>query len=374
MVGTTSYLDYNATAPVRPEVADAIRASLGRVGNASSVHRAGRLARAALDEARDYIASLVNVPSGGIIFTSGGTEANNLALKGVGSHRLMISAIEHGSVLATALVADPETLILPVDGNGLLDLTELEAALDRESKPALVSIMLANNETGVIEPVARAAEIAHRHDALVHCDAIQAVGKVPVDFQELGIDLMSLSAHKIGGPQGVGVLIVQDEISLAAQIIGGGQERGRRSGTENIPGIVGLGVAAQLALKNISDYARIETLRDQMEQRLLEIDRNVEVFSADVERLPNTSCLTMPGVPNEIQVMALDLAGIEVSAGAACSSGKVSPSHVLEAMGVPVESAETAIRVSLGEDTRQEDIDRLITAWGDIFHRLARAA
>ena len=374
MTEATAYLDYNATAPVRPEVGDAMRATLGNVGNPSSVHGAGRAARAAVEEARERVAALAGAAPETVIFTSGGTEANNLALKGVGVRRLMVSSIEHGSVLAAALMADADAVMLPVDGEGVLDPSAFEAALDAEEGPKLVSVMLANNETGVIEPVARIAEIAHGGDTLVHCDAVQAAGKIPLDFQDLGIDLMSLSAHKIGGSQGVGALVVRDDIRLAAQIIGGGQERGRRSGTENVPGIIGFGVAAELAAQNLADSGRLAAMRDEMERRLVAVTGTIERFGARVDRLPNTSCLTMPGVASETQVMALDLAGIEVSAGAACSSGKVARSHVLEAMGVPDERAECAIRVSLGWDTREGDIDRLVAAWTEIYHRVAQAA
>lgn len=368
------YLDYNATARVRPEVIETVAQVMSEVGNASSVHEPGRRARVVVEDAREAIAALVGAEAENVIFTSGGTEADNLALKGVGDRRLMVSSVEHGAVLAPAMLRDAGAVILPVDGEGRVLLDGLEAALQAADKPVLVSVMLANNETGVIEPVARIAEVAHGGDALVHCDAVQAAGKIPLDFQELGVDLMSLSAHKIGGPQGVGALVVRDDTRLAAQIIGGGQERGRRSGTENLPGIVGFGVAAGLAAQNLTDSNRLAAMRDEMERRLLAVAGAIERFGARVDRLANTSCLTMPGVASETQVMALDLAGIEVSAGAACSSGKVARSHVLEAMGVPDESAECAIRVSLGWDTREGDIDRLVAAWTEIHHRVAQAA
>ena len=370
MVGKTFiYLDYNATAPMRPEVVEAMRVAFERGGNASSVHGSGRRAREAVDQARASVARLVGAPAEQVVFTSGGTEANNLALKGTGRRRLMISAVEHGSVLATALMADPGATILAVGGEGVVDLAALAQALAAQDEPSLVAVMLANNETGVVQPVERIAAIAHRHEALVHCDAVQAAGKIPVDWTDLGADFMSLSAHKLGGPQGVGALVVDERVALAAQLTGGGQEMGRRSGTENVPGIVGFGVAAELAQRDLARFEALATMRDDMEHRLKEIARRTRCFGADAERLPNTSCLAMPGVSAETQVMAFDLAGFAVSAGAACSSGKVARSHVLEAMGAPEDEAECAIRVSLGWRSERDDVDRFVAAWSDLYGR-----
>jgi cysteine desulfurase len=368
------YLDYNATAPIRPAVIARVAEVMAQVGNASSVHRAGRDARAIVEAARADVARLVGADADGVIFLSGATEANNLALKGVGKRRLMVSTVEHGAVLAPAMLTDGHVVLLPVDGDGRLDLEALRDALKQEDGPALVSVMLANNETGVLEPVAEIAGIAHEHGALMHCDAVQAAGKVPIDMKALGVDMLSLSAHKMGGPQGIGALVLNGDIQLDAQLVGGGQERGRRSGTENVAGAAGYGVAACEALAGLSRYAELGAWRDDMERRLRQVANGMVVHGAGAPRLPNTSCLSMPGVSSETQVIAFDLAGIAVSAGSACSSGKVHASHVLEAMGVDEEAAGGAIRVSMGWNTTKAEIDRLIEVWDDIYHRRRQAA
>ncbi len=363
------YLDYNATAPTRPEVIALVGEILATVGNASSVHQAGRKARARIDTARQQVADLVGAQAGNVIFTGGGTEADNLALRGFGPRRLIVSGIEHGAILAPALLLDPGAVVVGVDNQGRLDLAALEAALAESDRPALVSLMLANNETGVIQPVAEAAKIAHAHDALVHCDAIQGAGKIPVDIEALGVDLLSLSAHKIGGLQGVGALVLREDRMVLAQMVGGGQEMGRRSGTENVVGIAAFGEAARLAANELKQFAELAKLRDNMEDRLAEIAPARKVIGGDVARVPNTSCVTMPGVRSDTQVMALDLSGIAVSAGSACSSGKVAASHVLDAMGVELDEAMTAIRVSLGRDTTPAEIERFLAAWAEIYRR-----
>ncbi|MEQ9643803.1 MAG: cysteine desulfurase family protein [Alphaproteobacteria bacterium] len=368
------YLDYNATAPIRPAVIARVAEVMGTVGNASSVHAAGRAAREIVEDARAEVAALVGAKPDGVILLSGGTEANNLALKGVGKRRLMVAGTEHGAVLAPTLLLDGQAVLLPVDGDGRLDLDALDKALSAEDGPALVSVMLANNETGVLQPVAEIAEIAHRHGALFHCDAVQAAGKVPVDMAALGIDMLSLSAHKIGGPQGIGALVLNGDIQLDSQIVGGGQEQGRRSGTENVAGAAGYGVAAKEAREGLAKYAELGRLRDDMERRLRQVTNGLVVHGAGAPRLPNTSCLSMPGVSSETQVIAFDLAGIAISAGSACSSGKVHASHVLEAMAVPEETATSAIRVSMGWNTEPGDIDRLVEVWTDIYRRGQRSA
>ena len=374
MTAPAVYLDWNATAPARPEAIDAVARAMAEVGNASSVHRFGRAARKLVEDAREAVAALVGAEPANVIFTSGGTEANNLALRGCGDRRLIVSAIEHGAVLAPALMRDPGAVILPVDADGVVDLAALEDALRRAGKPALVSIMRANNETGVLQPVAEAAAIAHRHGALVHCDAVQAAGKIPFDLKALGVDLASFSAHKLGGPQGVGALVLGRDMPLDAQNIGGGQERGRRSGTENVAGIAGVGAAARAARDGLAERGRIAALRDDLERRTSMIAQDRRVLGAGAPRLPNTSNLTMPGVKAETQVMALDLEGVAVSAGSACSSGKVSASHVIEAMGVPEDEALTAIRVSLGWSSTAADVDRFVEAWRTVFERCGRRA
>jgi cysteine desulfurase len=357
------YLDYNGSAPVRPEVIEAMAGALEACGNPSSVHRFGRLARRSVEEARDVVATLVGARAPQIVFTSGGTESNNLALTGAGREHVVISAVEHDSVAR----AVPDAQTIAVGPDGVVDLAALDRLLGGCGRPALVSVMLANNETGVIQPVAEAARCAHEHDALVHCDAVQAAGKVAVDMGELGVDLLSLSAHKLGGPQGVGALVVADGVTLSPMLRGGGQERGRRAGTENVAGIVGFGVAAKLALDDLDRSAGLARLRDRLEDRLRKVAPGAIVFGDAAPRLPNTSCFTMPGVASETQVMALDLAGVAVSAGAACSSGRVEPSRVLQAMGVGEESSACAIRVSLGWASQAEDLDRFMQAWGELY-------
>ncbi|MBI1207300.1 MAG: aminotransferase class V-fold PLP-dependent enzyme [Azospirillum sp.] len=367
------YLDYNASAPLRTAVRDAMVEALGSTGNPSSVHRFGRNCRAMVERARRQVASLAGVQPAEVVFTGGGTEANNLALAGWSGARVLVSAAEHDSVLAAA----PEAERIAVDGDGVIDLAALDAGLAAPAggRPTLVSVMLANNETGVIQPIAEVARIAHRRGALVHCDAVQAAGRLAIARDALGVDLLSLSAHKLGGPQGVGALIVADGIAPAALLKGGGQERRRRAGTENVAGIVGFGAAADLAARELCDMARLAALRDDLEQSLTRLAPDLAVLGAKAPRLANTSCLALAGLAGETQVMALDLAGVAIGAGAACSSGKVQPSHVLAAMGIDPRTAAGAIRISLGWASSQDDIDRCIEAWQTLYRRFrVRAA
>ena len=370
MTAGFTYLDYNATAPVRPEAAAAVADALSRAGNPSSVHRAGRAARAAVEKARGQVAALVGCRPSELVFTSGGSEANMAALTRTGAARLIISATEHDSVTETAAASGLPVQIAPVDGEGVIDLAVLERLLAQGPRDGgtLMSVMLANNETGVIQPVAQAAALAARYGARIHCDAVQAAGKITVDFADLGVDYLSLSAHKLGGPQGVGALVVREVCALVPLVRGGGQEQGRRSGTENVPGIAGFGMAAELA----GLPGQIGTLRDRWEARVRDAMPGAVIFSTGAARLPNTSCVAVPGVGSEMQVMALDLAGIGVSAGAACSSGKVKSSRVLAAMGCDDSLAGSAIRISLGWATTEEDMERLFTAWSALHERMAR--
>lgn len=360
------YLDHNASAPVEPAVRDAMIAALDLPGNPSSVHGPGRAARAALDRARADVAGLVGCPAGSVLFTSGGTEANALALAGPGP--VLASAIEHDSVLAAA----PGTIRVPVGGDGVVDLSALERLLAEAGPGARVALMLANNETGAIQPVVEASAIARRHGARVHCDAVQAAGRLDLTALAGLVDTLALSAHKIGGPKGVGALIVADGAELSPILRGGGQERRRRAGTENVAGIVGFGAAARLASGRLQAMERVGALRDAMEARLRAAGG--QVFCAGTPRVANTSCVAMPGVAAQTQVMAFDLAGIAVSAGAACSSGKIAPSHVLAAMGVPADLAGAAVRVSLGPATGPAEIDRLVEAWVGLARRAGRHA
>ncbi len=365
---TAVYLDYNASAPVRPEAKAALGDALALTGNASSVHRFGRLARRRLEDAREAVAALVGARAERVVFTSGGTESNNLALCGAGRARALVSAGEHDSVLNAA----PEAARVPLSRDGRVDLAALAERLDEDPQPTLVSVMLANNETGVIQPIAEVVETARARGALVHCDAVQAAGKIPVDMAALGVDLMSLSAHKLGGPQGVGALVVAEGIELAAQLRGGGQERRARPGTENLPGIAGFGAAAAAAGAGLESMAALAGLRDGLERRLRALAPELEVYGAAAPRLPNTSCFAAPGLTAETQVMALDLAGVAVSAGAACSTGKVAASHVLGAMGASEAEAGSAIRVSLGWDSGAAGIERFLEAWSALYSRSAR--
>ena len=368
------YLDYNATAPVRPEAAAAVADALLLTGNPSSVHRFGRAARKRVEDAREAVAALIGAAPADIVFTSGGTEANALALAGARRTRLLVSAIEHDSVLAATAAHDPDTLRIPVSAAGLVDVPALDKLLAGRGGDTLVSVMLANNETGVVQPVAEIVQRAHAAGALVHCDAVQAAGKIAVDVNALGADLVSLSAHKLGGPKGIGALYVSERIALAPLLRGGGQERGRRAGTENVPGIAGFGAAAAAARRDLaSDARKITTLRDRLEAAVLARSNRARIVGADAARLPNTSCIVLRGVPSETQVMALDLAGVAVSAGSACSSGKVRPSHVLAAMGHPAEESSAAIRVSLGWASTPADVERFVEAWSAMAARRAAA-
>ncbi len=366
-----AYLDHNATTPIRPEAIEAVAAAMRRGGNPSSVHWAGRAARRMVEDARTQVAALAGATSEEVVFTGGGTEANNLALRGCGRRTVIVSAIEHESVMG----ATDDPVIAAATPAGQVDLVELERKLSSvEGTNAVVSIMAANNETGVIQPVREAAELAHRHGALVHCDAVQAAGRFGLGTLADAVDMLSLSAHKIGGPPGVGALVLRTRIGLAAQNRGGGQERGQRAGTENVSGIVGFGVAARLAGGEVERFGTVADLRDRLEAAALAANPGAVVFGSDRPRLANTSCLAMPAVRSETQIMAMDLAGIAVSAGAACSSGKVARSHVLTAMGVPPELSECAIRVSLGLGTTEEEVDRFLREWIGLSEKVGAAA
>jgi cysteine desulfurase len=361
-----SYLDWNATAPLRPEAAGAMSDALGRWGNPSSVHRRGRAARQIIERAREAVAGLLgDVDPSGVVFVSGGTEANHLALLGAGRERVLVSAVEHDSVRSAVSGAE----IIPVDTDGIVALDALDRLLGADVRPVLVSVMYANNETGVIQPIAEIAAIARRHGAIFHSDAVQAAGKVALEAGTIGPDLVTLSAHKIGGPPGVGALVVTGTVDLAPLLRGGGQERRRRAGTENLPGIAGFAAAAVAAAAEVAVYEKVAALRDRLETEITAIAPKALVLGAGASRLPNTSAIAMPGVSAETQVVALDLDGVMVSAGAACSSGKVGPSHVLAAMRVDPEIANSTIRVSLGWSSSESEIDHLLQAWTALYRR-----
>lgn len=355
------YLDHNATTRVRPEAVAAVTRALETVGNPSSVHAAGRAARAVMEQARADVAALIAAPPQTVIFTGGGTEANALAIQSAvatGSRRLIVSAIEHDSVLESAKASGAAVEVLPVDANGVADLAWLRerlAAWDAPDGRPFVALMLANNETGVIQPVAEAAEIVRAANGWLHVDAIQAAGKIAVDSRALGADTLAISAHKLGGPQGVGALTFGPRATMVRIQHGGGQERGRRAGTENIPGIAGFGAAVKAA-----SGVGYPAWRDDAAQRLKAA--GAVVLGEDAPRLANTLCVAAPGWDAERQVMALDLAGVMVSAGSACSSGKVKASHVLTAMGAG-DLAGCAIRVSGGWDTTEACWNAFTIAW-----------
>lgn len=366
MTTKRAYMDHNATAPVRAEAAEAVSRALGRTGNPSSVHAEGRAARGLVEDARAAVADLVGVKPSEVVFTSGGTEAANLAFHvaraALGVERLIVSAVEHEAVRAAAASLGLPVSIAPVDARGVVDLAVMARLLDAPGK-ALVAVMLANNETGVIEPVGEVVALARAAGAYVLTDAVQAAGRVAVDFEALGVDMLTLSAHKLGGPQGVGALVIRDGLPFEPLIRGGGQEMRRRSGTENVPGIAGFSVAAGLARREHADMAPVRALRDALETALRAVEPGLTVFGDDTPRLANTSLFSAPGLDAETLLMALDLDGIAVSAGSACSSGKVARSHVLEAMGVDERLAKGAIRVSLGLANTRDDIDRLVRSW-----------
>ena len=372
------YLDWNATAPLQPQARAAALEALEACGNPSSVHAEGRAARRRVEDAREKVAALVAVDPRNVVFTSGGTEANMIALsptwesgpEKVPCDCLLVSSIEHPSVLAGGRFARPEVEEAAVGPDGRLDLAGLERQLSvlaqKGLRRPLVSVMLANNETGVIQPVSQAARLAHEAGGLLHVDAVQGAGRIPCNINELGADLLTLSGHKIGAPKGVGALVKREAtLHLADPFIrGGGQERGARAGTENVSGIAGFGAAAALAQQDLAAAsARIGALRDRLEARLKAEMPQVTVFGAEAERLPNTTLFAVPGIKAETAVIALDLEGISVSSGAACSSGKVAPSHVLAAMGVAPALARGAIRLSLGVTTTEAEIDRFLDAW-----------
>jgi len=370
-----TYLDWNATAPLRPEARAAITAALDLPGNPSSVHAEGRQARQVLDDARDKVAALVGADPRNVVFTSGGTEANILALtphiaNGKDSRtrdRLLISTIEHASVRSGGRFRPDQMQDIPVTAGGVVDvvaLGELITTLAARKNGFLVSVMHANNETGVVQPIRAIADIVHAAEGILHVDAVQSVGKIPCDIVALGADLLSISAHKIGGPKGVGALIkARDDIQVAPLTSGGGQERGARAGTENVSGVAGFGAAAEAAVRDLADFANLAARRSELEQALAKLHTGTVFFGAGEMRLPNTTMFAVPGLKAETALIALDLDGIAVSSGSACSSGKVAASHVLKAMGVPTDVAIGAIRLSIGPTTTPQEIDTFMGAW-----------
>lgn len=376
MTKKRTYLDCNASVPLRREARAAMLTVLDVAGNPSSVHAEGRHARAVVEAAREQVALLVNANPSEVIFTSGATEANNWVLA-AGWNAIAVADIEHDSVAAPVSASGAERIELSVSTYGVakLDgLSEALAASAEASKRTLLTLMMANNETGVIQPVAEAAALAREHGVMVHTDAVQAPGRIPVDFAALGLDALSLSSHKLGGPRGVGALVVRDGVELPALIKGGGQERRRRGGTENISGIAGFGAAAE-AVANEQDAAQhMAKLRDRLEDGVRRATPAAVIIGKDAPRLANTAYIAVPGKLAETLVIKLDLEGIAVSAGAACSSGKVGSSHVLEAMKLGSEIARSAVRVSIGPQTHDDDIAAFLAVWEMVAGGAALAA
>ncbi|QQO21689.1 cysteine desulfurase [Bradyrhizobium diazoefficiens] len=376
---TRVYLDWNATTPLRPEARAAMVAAFELIGNPSSVHAEGREARRLVEEARAVLATAVGALPRNVVFTSAGTEANALALSpglrgpsGGPVERLLVSSIEHASVLAGGRFPGATIGLIQVTRAGVVDLEHLKAQL-KDGPPALVSIMAANNETGALQPVTEVARMVHEAGGLLHVDAIQALGKIPFDIKAVGADLATFSAHKIGGPKGVGALVTAEGIAgLEPVLRGGGQELNRRAGTENVTGIAGFGTAVKAALQALpQDAEQMVTLRIHLENGIRAI-AGATVFSDEVERLPNTVLFTAPGLKAETAVIGFDLEGVAVSSGSACSSGKVQPSHVLSAMGFGPAVAQGAVRLSLGWSTEPEDINRALEAWRKLGNTLLR--
>jgi cysteine desulfurase len=371
------YLDANATEPIRGAAREAAIAALDLVGNPSSVHGAGRAARRLLEDARERVAARFGARPAEVVFTAGGTEANALAIHAFGAgRRILLGATEHPSVLAAArAVAGDAAAKVPVRSDGRADLAALAALLAGSGggPPALVCLMAANNETGVLHPLAEAAALCRAHGALLHVDAVQAAGRVPISLAALGADSLAISGHKLGGPKGAGALLLRPGLDPAPLIPGGGQERGRRGGTEPLPAIAGLAAAAEEARPEDAATA-LAPLRDLLEAEVRALAPEARIIGAAAPRLPNTSCILLPGVPAETQVIALDLAGVRVSAGAACSSGKVARSPVLEAMGLGEAAAGEAIRVSLPWNATAESVERFLAAWAPLRERARRRA
>lgn len=365
------YLDYNASAPLKPEAREAVIAALSAMGNPSSVHQSGRQVRAILEKARQQVADLVGGRAQDVVFTSGATEANNLAIRGFvpdgEPRRIIVNATEHPSVLEA--VSDTEKL--PVGEDGIVDIGLLQRMLaDRDWRHCLVSVMAVNNETGVVQPIEEVVSVAHAAGAKVHCDAVQAAGHMPIDMLARGIDIVTVSGHKMGGPRGVGAVVTAPDITLNARIRGGGQERGKRSGTENVSGIAGFGAVCAAEAEYEQNVLRARALRDRLENQLRELVPQATVIAGTSPRVGHVCCVAIAGASAETQVMALDLDGIAVSAGSACSSGKIKRSQVLTEMGVGDELSGSAIRVSFGWDSTDEDLEGFLVAYGRMAARM----
>ncbi|MEM7618478.1 MAG: cysteine desulfurase family protein [Pseudomonadota bacterium] len=359
------YLDYNATAPIRPEVINLMMKVMSETGNASSVHGHGRAARKYVEDARIQVANMCGVDADQVIFTSGATEATNAALNQFKDKKAIISSIEHPAVKDSL----PNAIEVPVTSDGLIDMNAYEQLINEGAPPALVSIMLVNSETGVIQPIAKMAKMAKEKGALFHTEVVQAAGRIDINLETLGVDYMSLSAHKFAGPQGIGALILRKGLEAPKFMRGGGQERNCRAGTHNTAGIAGMGLAAEMATAQMDQYQKIGEMRETLEKRLKEISNKAIIYGENAPRICNTTNVGLPSLPAQTQLMSLDLDGISVSSGSACSSGTFKPSDVLMAMGVSEEDAKCALRISLGWNTTSADIDAFITSWSKLVDR-----
>jgi cysteine desulfurase len=361
------YLDYNASAPLRMPALAAMHAALQMNGNPSSVHAEGRALRGLIEAARDDVAALVGARPADVVFTSGATEANVTVIQS-GWDTILRANVEHDSVLAPCDASGARVVALPVNTDGVIETGAIAEAILLGGVPlgrALIAVQLANNETGVIQPVAEIAAFARAHGLATHCDGVQGVGRMPVSFEALGVDTLAVSAHKLGGPKGIGALVVREGSNFKPLLRGGGQERRRRAGTEDVVAIVGFGAAARAAREAMTERDRIAPLRDRLERGVLQATPQAVVFGRDAMRLDNTTCVST-GRSADILVIKFDVAGFAVSAGSACSSGKVSSSHVLAAMGVEPHLASGAIRISVGDDTTVDDVDAFLATWRDV--------
>jgi cysteine desulfurase len=362
------YLDYNATCPIFPESLKAVSDAMAHTGNASSIHADGRAARKIVEDARAEVARLANVRAAQVVFNSGATEGNNTILSGYRDKIVLVSPMEHPSILEAAPNAD----YLPVTKDGLVDLEKLEALMNA-SAPALVCVQLVNSETGIIQPLADIARIARSKGAMVHCDAVQAAGRIAIDFKSLGVDYLTLSAHKFGGPQGIGALIFREGLQIPKFLHGGGQEKRQRAGTENVAAIAGFGAAAIRALENLDTYqSRCKAFRTKLESALRAAANDLIIVGENAPRVANTTNVILPGASAETQLMAMDLEGVAVSSGSACSSGTFKPSHVLAAMGYSPEDARAALRFSTGWATTDADIDEAAGAYARMVKRIRK--
>ncbi|CAN1722367.1 Cysteine desulfurase [Hyphomicrobium sp. 1Nfss2.1] len=373
---TRTYLDNNASAPLRDSARAAMVAAMDVTGNPSSVHAEGRRARAIVEKAREQVAALVGAKPSEVVFTSGATEANN-AVMDAGWKAICVSAIEHDSLLAPARACGAKVIALSASQDGVVDLGSVQEALSHAAQGgarALLSVMMVNNETGVIQPVAEAADLARSLGVALHVDAVQGVGRLPVDFASLGADTLTISAHKLGGPRGVGALVIRDGVNLPALVKGGGQERRRRGGTENVVGIAGFGAAAAEVARDVEAMKRASALRDQLEASVMSLTPDAVIIGRNAPRIGNTSCIAVPGKQAETLVIRMDMEGVAISAGAACTSGKVGANTVITAMGLPESVARSAVRVSLGAETSETDIAAFLAAWQKVAGGAALAA